>query len=80
MLQRTAQGLVRAALQRQAAVALIGPRQVGKTTLAHRIAEGTNGAALYLDLKARQDRDKLSEPALFLREMVQVLREATKKP
>src|SRR4051812_34869400 len=67
MIQRSALGLVRAALQRQAAVALIGPRQVGKTTLAHQIAEETNGRALYLDLEAKQDRDKLVEPALFLR-------------
>ncbi len=44
---------------------LIGPRQVGKTTLALEIAE--NADALYLDLEAKQDRDKLSEPALFLK-------------
>jgi predicted AAA+ superfamily ATPase len=66
MLQRSALGLVRAALQRQAAVALIGPRQVGKTTLALQIADETEGRAVYLDLEARQDRDKLLEPALFL--------------
>jgi len=53
------------ALGRQAAVALIGPRQVGKTTLAHEVADGTD--ALYLDLEARADRDKLVDPALFLK-------------
>jgi predicted AAA+ superfamily ATPase len=57
--------LVQEALSRQAAVALIGPRQVGKTTLAHAIADQT--ASIYLDLEAREDRDKLSDPALFLR-------------
>ncbi len=57
---------VRDALRRQAAVALIGPRQVGKTTLAHEIADGSD--ALYLDLEARADRDKLAEPVLFLEE------------
>jgi predicted AAA+ superfamily ATPase len=37
MMARRALRLVRAALSRvQAAVALIGPRQVGKATLAHR--------------------------------------------
>jgi len=66
MLRRSALVLVEAALQRQAAVALIGPRQVGKTTLALQVAEQTGGKALYLDLEARQDRDKLLEPALFL--------------
>ncbi|MBB4266683.1 ATP-binding protein [Roseospira visakhapatnamensis] len=43
---------------------MIGPRQVGKTTLAQDIAEGTD--ALYLDLESRADRDKLADPALFL--------------
>jgi predicted AAA+ superfamily ATPase len=65
MIPRRALADVRAALARQAAVALLGPRQVGKTTLAHEIAEGID--ALYLDLEAREDRAKLSDPALFLR-------------
>lgn len=51
-------------LTRQAAVALIGPRQVGKTTLALQLGEAQN--ALYLDLEDIQDRDKLSHAALFL--------------
>ncbi|MDP6841379.1 MAG: ATP-binding protein [Rhodospirillales bacterium] len=54
------------ALGRQAAVALIGPRQVGKTTLAHEIAEGSD--AIYLDLEARADRDRLADPILYLKE------------
>jgi len=48
-------------------VAIIGPRQVGKTTLAREIA-GSRPASLYLDLEAREDRDRLAEPALFLRQ------------
>jgi len=52
------------ALSRQAAVALIGPRQVGKTTLAHTIAESR--PSIYLDLESRKDQAKLSDPALFL--------------
>ena len=56
---------VREALGRQAAVALIGPRQVGKTTLALEIVNETD--ALYLDLETRADRAKLADPALFLR-------------
>ncbi len=56
---------VREALARQAAVAIIGPRQVGKTTLALALAEESE--ALYLDLESRADRDKLSDPELFLR-------------
>ena len=65
MIPRNTLPLVRQALTRQAAVALIGPRQVGKTTLALELGEETG--ALYLDLESREDRNKLSDPALFLR-------------
>ena len=54
------------ALHYQAAAVLIGPRQVGKTTLAREIADGQPNS-LYLDLETREDREKLAEPALFLR-------------
>lgn len=64
MIERRALTRVRAALQRQAAVGLIGPRQVGKTTLAFTIAD--DRPSLYLDLEAAQDRAKLADPALFL--------------
>ena len=64
MLTRKALETVHQALSRQAAVALIGPRQVGKTTLALQIGEQEN--ALYLDLEDAQERDKLSNPTAFL--------------
>lgn len=64
MIDRHTYHIVQTALARQAAVALLGPRQVGKTTLAYRIAEET--AAVYLDLESRVDRDKLADPRLFL--------------
>lgn len=51
------------ALTQQAAVALIGPRQVGKTTLALDIGEPLD--AIYLDLESTDDRNKLSNPVLF---------------
>ena len=65
MIERHALRVLKKALERQAAVALIGPRQVGKTTLALDIAGKSE--ALYLDLESRADRAKLAEPALFLR-------------
>jgi len=65
MITRRATKLVQEALDRQAAVGLIGPRQVGKTTLARNLGE--REGALYLDLEAPEDRAKLAEPALFLR-------------
>lgn len=64
MIQRRAGQAVVQALRRQAAVALLGARQVGKTTLALEIAGGR--ASEYLDLGSRGDRQKLSDPALFL--------------
>jgi predicted AAA+ superfamily ATPase len=66
MIPRRAFAAVQQALDRQAAVGLIGPRQVGKTTLAHALADGTG--ALYLDLEAREDRSKLGDAAHFLRQ------------
>lgn len=54
------------ALRRQATVALIGPRQVGKTTRAQNIADRTG--ALYLDLEFSADRGKLADARLFLGE------------
>lgn len=64
MIPRRALAAVQGALSRQAAVALLGPRQVGKTTLAHSISAET--PSLYLDLEASEDRAKLADPALFL--------------
>ena len=52
------------ALRRQAAVLLIGPRQVGKTTLALEVGRARHG--VYLDLEDGNDRARLAEPRLFL--------------
>ena len=46
------------------AVALLGPRQVGKTTLAQEVGE--TQPSLYLDLESEADRAKLAEPELYL--------------
>jgi hypothetical protein len=46
------------------AVALLGARQVGKTTLAQAIAQ--NRPSTYLDLEAPEDLVKLSDPTTFL--------------
>jgi hypothetical protein len=52
------------ALAEAPAVALLGPRQVGKTTLALDVAK--TRSATYLDLESVADRAKLSEPELYL--------------
>jgi hypothetical protein len=56
---------VRAALRDAPAVAVLGPRQCGKSTLARELIRGRRGA-LYLDLERPSDRQRLAEPELFL--------------
>ena len=51
-------------LSESPAVALLGPRQVGKTTLALEIGETV--PSIYLDLESEADRAKLSDPELYL--------------
>lgn len=46
------------------AVALLGPRQAGKTTLAREI--GRERPSIYLDLESSSDRDRLEDPARYL--------------
>lgn len=50
------------------AVGIIGPRQVGKTTLAKAITEKLNLETLYIDLENPEDESKLFDPVLFFRE------------
>ena len=48
------------------AVAVIGPRQVGKTTFVRNYFKGSD-EILFLDLETPSDLDKLHEPELFLK-------------
>ncbi len=64
MISRELQDKAGGLLTRHPAVGLLGPRQVGKTTLALALSEGR--PALYLDLETAGDRAKLAEPAPFL--------------
>ncbi len=64
MFTRKALQYVQQALTEQAAVVLIGPRQVGKTTLALEIAHQQKNA-LYLDLEDVYEREKLTHAAAF---------------
>ncbi len=51
-------------LQHSPAVALLGPRQSGKTTLALQAAKSI--PSIYLDLESERDRAKLAQPELYL--------------
>lgn len=54
------------ALANSPAVALLGPRQAGKTTLALDVARASGRPSLYLDLESEQDRSKLAQAELYL--------------
>jgi predicted AAA+ superfamily ATPase len=54
-------------------VGLIGPRQVGKTTLAKALREKWPGKSIYIDLELPSDLMKLSSPELYLRQQADAL-------
>ncbi len=49
------------------AAVLLGPRQVGKTTLARQLAADWPQSAVYLDLELPSDRRRLEDPETYLR-------------
>lgn len=63
MLKRNLEKVVRDALVRNASVAMLGPRQVGKTTIALNIAESIS--SVYLDLENRLDLEKVRDITMF---------------
>lgn len=63
MIGRRLQTRIWKALTRHAVVGLLGPRQVGKTTLAMAVAH--DRPSVYLDLEAPDARTKLDEPVLY---------------
>ncbi len=64
MIRRQITKRLQKAIAKVPAVVLFGARQVGKTTLAKTIAQGTE--SIYLDLEAPEDLLKLSDPTSFL--------------
>ena len=65
MIYRLAEARISDLLTRFPAVAVLGPRQVGKTTLARRLVEKLGAGAVYLDLELPSHRAKLSDPELY---------------
>ena len=64
MFDRLAARIVRERLNASPAVAILGPRQVGKTTLA-RVIAAERADSLVLDLESAQDRARLEQPRAF---------------
>lgn len=67
MIPRSAERTVRERLGVAAAVALLGPRQVGKTTLARDLADRWPAGSVYLDLERPADLRRLEDADSFLR-------------
>ncbi len=65
MIHRFITAHIRELLDSAPAVAILGPRQAGKTTLALEIAG--ERPSVYLDLEAEEDRAKLADAAAYLR-------------
>jgi predicted AAA+ superfamily ATPase len=55
-----------ALLRASPVVAILGPRQVGKTTLAHAVARKQSGQTVVFDLENETDLSRLSDPMLAL--------------
>lgn len=66
MIDRHSLSYVTQQLAQFPAVALLGPRQVGKTTLALQLAKNLSKPHIYLDLERPSDLAKLSNPELYL--------------
>jgi len=82
MINRTLSAVVQQALTRYPAVAILGPRQVGKTTLAlQQVSVGKE--TVYLDLERPSDLFKLSDAETFLgnqQEKTVIIDEVQRKP
>lgn len=63
MIRRRIEHVLSEAIRRSPTVALLGPRQVGKTTIALDIAENT--PSVYLDLESRLDLEKVKDIESF---------------
>jgi predicted AAA+ superfamily ATPase len=67
MIFRKYQSILQEKLAHMPALVLLGPRQVGKTTLARQLAEAWPGGSVYLDLERPADRRRLDDADSYLR-------------
>jgi uncharacterized protein len=68
MISRSISENVKEGLEIFPAVAILGPRQVGKTTLVKQLLSDLNKPTIYLDLEYFADASKLNEPDTFFLE------------
>lgn len=71
-----------AALRRSPVVAILGPRQIGKTTLAGTLARAHGGPLTRFDLEYPEDLRQLADPTLALRDLrgLVILDEIQRRP
>jgi predicted AAA+ superfamily ATPase len=67
MIRRRLQAVIEKRLRQSPAVVLLGPRQVGKTTLARAIAKLRRGGAIHIDLERPADRRRIEDADAFIR-------------
>ena len=70
MIARRLRPIIEERLRQMPGVVLLGPRQVGKTTLARQIANLRKTRAIYLDLERPTDQRRLQDADAFLRAQV----------
>jgi len=70
MIARRLRPIIEERLRQMPGVVLLGPRQVGKTTLARQIATLRKARAIYLDLERPTDQRRLQDADAFLRAQV----------
>jgi predicted AAA+ superfamily ATPase len=83
MFERNLQEKLLNALQSTPVTALLGPRQVGKTTLALAVGEIINKETTYLDLQSDSDLNKLTDAEAFLKrfdDKLLIIDEVQRKP
>lgn len=83
MIERDLFARLEQALNSMPVVALLGPRQVGKTTLALEVAKKMQIKSTYLDLESDLDFNKLNDPEVFFKRFsneLLIIDEVQRKP
>ncbi|MBI4679986.1 MAG: ATP-binding protein [Nitrospirae bacterium] len=73
MIKRIIQEKIEMSLTKYPVVGILGPRQVGKTTLAKMIMGRVKKKVIYLDLELPSDLNKLRDPELYLSPLAETL-------
>jgi uncharacterized protein len=66
MINRQVREYIEKSIKQYPVVGIVGPRQIGKTTLARTITEHYDKNVVYLDLELPSDLNKLQDPELYL--------------